>query len=86
MVSEIRPKLFHPVSGTVRTTTGAPIAGVMVIGSDLNYVETDANGYFEFKNADSTLVFSCTGFRPQPQLVPRRMDGSLSLEVVLTTL
>lgn len=85
MVSEIRPKLFNPVSGTVRTTTGTPIAGVMVIGSDLNYVETDANGYFEFKNADNTLVFWCTGFRPQPQLVPRQMDGA-SLEVVLSTL
>jgi hypothetical protein len=72
------------VSGTVRTSTGAPIEGVMVIGSDLNYAETDANGYFELKDPDCALVFWCTGFKPRPQIVRRGL--SEPLDVVLNTL
>lgn len=72
------------VSGTVRTSTGAPIEGVMVIGSDLNYAETDANGYFELKDPDCAVVFWCTGFKPRPQIVHR--GHSDPLEVVLSAL
>jgi hypothetical protein len=56
----------------------------MVIGSDLNYAETDANGYFELKDPDCALVFWCTGFKPRPQIARRGM--SEPLDVVLNTL
>lgn len=83
MASEIKPKPVRTLSGAVKTTTGSPLAGVMVIGSDLNYVETDANGCFELKNADSTLIFWCAGFRPRPMLTPL---ASEPFEVVLSAL
>ena len=72
------------VFGTVRTTTGTPIQGVMVIGSDLNYAETDANGRFELKDPDCAVVFWCTGFKPCPQIVQRGVSDPL--DVVLNAL
>lgn len=72
------------VSGTVRTTTGTPIQGVMVIGSDLNYAETDANGRFELKDPDCAVVFWCTGFKPRPQIVQKGVSDPL--DVVLNAL
>ncbi len=74
------------VSGTVRTSTGVPIEGVMVIGSDLNYVETDKNGFFEFKNPDTALVFWCTGFTPRPQLLHSWMTASGPMDIILNAL
>lgn len=72
------------ISGTVRTSTGVPIEGVMVIGSDLNYAQTDAEGRFELKDPDCAVVFWCTGFKPRPQLV--RPGVGDPLEVVLSAL
>jgi hypothetical protein len=72
------------ISGTVKTTTGVPIEGVMVIGSDLNYAETDVNGRFELKDPDCALVFWCTGFKPRPQLVQRGVSDPI--EVILNAL
>ena len=71
------------ISGTVRTSTGVPIQGVIVMGSDLNYAETDASGFFELKDPDCALVFWCTGFKPRPQLVQKGLDP---IEVVLSSL
>ena len=73
------------VSGVVRTTTGVPIEGVIVMGSDLNYAETDKNGYFEMKNPDDALVFWCTGFVPRPHLVAGS-PAAEPLDVVLNAL
>ena len=72
------------VSGIVRTSTGVPIEGVMVIGSDLNYAETDSGGYFELKDPDCVLVFWCAGFRPRSTLVHKGVPGPI--EVVLSAL
>ncbi len=73
------------VSGVVRTTTGAPVHGAMVIGCDLNYTETDANGYFELKNPDDAIVFWCTGFTPKTRLVPPGTAAGM-MDVVLQAL
>ena len=54
------------ICGTVKTTTGSPLSGVMVVGTDLNYAETDAEGRFEIKSQDKAVVCWCTGFFPQP--------------------
>ena len=62
-------KVTRTLTGTVRTTTGVPIAGVIVMGSDLNYAETDANGFFEMKNPDHALIFWCSGYQPRPHVV-----------------
>jgi hypothetical protein len=74
-------KVTRTLTGTVRTTTGEPIAGVIVMGSDLNYAETDTNGCFEMKNPDHALIFWCTGYQPRPQVVQ-----ASSLDVVLQAL
>lgn len=70
------------ISGTVRTTTGVPIEGVIVMGSDLNYAETNKDGYFEIKNPEGALVFWCTGFAPRPQAI----IAGQPLDVVLNAL
>jgi hypothetical protein len=51
------------------------------MGSDLNYAETDANGFFEMKNPDHALIFWCTGYQPRPQVV-----SAGALDVVLHAL
>lgn len=52
------------VTGTVRSPEGAPIAGVLVMGADLNYAETDAEGFFRLNRPELALFFWCTGFLP----------------------
>ena len=74
------------MTGVVKTTTGVPIEGVMVIGSDLNYAETDSNGFFQLKNPDDALVFWCTGYKPQPQLIVEPAATGSPIEVVLNAL
>ncbi|BDC51364.1 hypothetical protein F183_A36800 [Bryobacterales bacterium F-183] len=71
------------VTGTVRTTTGVPIEGVIVMGSDLNYAETDKEGHFEIKNPEGALIFWCTGFVPRPQAITGSAEA---LDVVLNAL
>ena len=71
------------ISGTVRTTTGSPLEGVMVIGTDLNYAETDAQGRFEIKSQDKAVVCWCTGFFPQPAVA---MANGSTVEVTLRAL
>jgi hypothetical protein len=58
------------VQGTVRSTDGDPIEGVMVMGADLNYSETDAEGRFRLSRPDMALFFWCTGFLPEVRLLP----------------
>lgn len=68
------------VSGTVRSADGSPIEGVLVMGADLNYAETDSQGYFRLSRADLALFFWCTGFLPAARALG---GGSQGLEIVL---
>lgn len=59
------------VTGTVRDTLGEPVAGVLVMGLDLNYAETDATGRFRLARPEMALLFWSTGYRP----AALRLDG-----------
>ncbi len=62
---------MEEVIGTVTGVDGAPIAGVLVMGVDLNYAETNAEGEFRVRRPEIALVFWCTGFRPVVRALPR---------------
>jgi len=68
------------VAGTVRTADGAPIEGVLVMGADLNYAETDADGFFILARPELALFFWCTGFLPLARALP---NGENRVEVTL---
>ena len=67
------------VTGTVRSADGAPIEGVLVMGADLNYSETDSNGCFSLPRPDLALFFWCTGYLPKA----RPLTGHGRVDVVL---
>jgi hypothetical protein len=69
------------VSGTVLGIDGLPIPGVLVMGVDLNYVETNAAGQFTVNWPEMVLVFWHTGFRPKVRLLDRE---TMRVDVVLT--
>jgi hypothetical protein len=73
-------KLTKEVSGIVRAADGAPIEGVLVMGADLNYSETDSAGRFHLKRPEMALFFWCTGFRPETHLLTGR---DATVEMVL---
>jgi len=66
------------VSGTVCSADGAPIEGVLVMGVDLNYSETDEHGRFRLKRPEMALFFWCTGFFPRTVLL-NQFDGSMDV-------
>jgi len=68
------------IAGTVRTAEGVPIEGVLVMGADLNYAETDADGFFMLARPELALFFWCTGFLP---LARALRAGENRVEVVL---
>jgi hypothetical protein len=68
------------VSGIVLSTGGAPVEGVLVMGADLNYAETDAEGRFKLTRPEMALFFWCTGFLPQARLL---LEGERNIEVRL---
>jgi hypothetical protein len=68
------------VTGTVRSADGAPIQGVLVMGADLNYSETDANGCFTLARPELALFFWCTGFLPEARAL---VTGESRVEVVM---
>jgi hypothetical protein len=68
------------VTGTVLSPEGAPIQGVLVMGADLNYAETDAEGRFLLMRPELALFFWCVGFLPRARPIER---GENSVEVVL---
>jgi hypothetical protein len=57
------------ISGTVRSTDGNPIEGVVVMGADLNYDETDSDGQFYLPRPEMALFFWCTGFVPKVRVL-----------------
>lgn len=65
---------MEEVIGTVTGVDGAPIEGVLVMGVDLNYAETDARGEFRVRSPEMALVFWCTGFRPLVRVLPRQPE------------
>lgn len=68
------------VTGMVRSSEGAPIEGVLVMGADLNYAETGADGCFRLARPEMALFFWCTGFLPRAcPLTP----GENRIEIVL---
>ncbi|HUA85764.1 MAG TPA: hypothetical protein VMB85_18015 [Bryobacteraceae bacterium] len=68
------------VTGTVRSDEGTPIEGVLVMGADLNYSETGADGCFRLPCPEMALFFWCTGFLPRAcPLIP----GENRIEMVL---
>ncbi len=52
------------INGTVRSPDGSPIEGVLVMGADLNYAETDSEGTFHLSRPEMALFFWCSGFQP----------------------
>lgn len=72
--------LSEEVAGTVLSPEGSPIKGVLVMGADLNYAETDADGQFRLSRPEMALFFWCTGFLPQVHPIRR---GENRVEVVL---
>lgn len=68
------------VRGTVRSAAGEPVEGVVVMGADLNYTETDAEGRFCLNRPDMVLFFWCTGFLPEVRTLP---PGEGRIEVIL---
>ena len=71
--------MARTVSGVVRKFgTGEPIPGVMVIGSNLNWVETDDAGRYTLKMPDMAVFFWCSGFLPVSRVVgAERLDIDL---------
>ena len=69
-----------PVSGTVRSADGQPVEGVLVMGADLNYAETDPLGRFTLPRPEMALFFWCTGFRPVARVLNA---GEREVDVVL---
>jgi hypothetical protein len=55
---------METVTGVVRSTSGDPIEGALVMGLDLGYSETDASGRFELRQPEMVLVCWCDGFYP----------------------
>lgn len=68
------------VSGTVRTPEGSPIEGVLVMGADLNYAETDAEGSFHLARPEMALFFWCSGFLAEARALAA---GDQHVDVVL---
>jgi hypothetical protein len=68
------------VSGTVRSIDGSPIEGVLVMGADLNYSETDAEGNFCVYRPEMALFFWCVGFLPKVRVLAK---GERRVEIVL---
>ncbi len=68
------------VTGTVLSPEGVPVEGVLVMGADLNYSETDSSGRFTLSRPEMVLFFWCTGFRPEARPLVR---GESRMEVVL---
>ena len=60
------------VSGIVRSASGAPLEGVLVMGADLNYAETDREGRFRLKRPEMVLFCWCSGFFPEARLLDSR--------------
>ena len=68
------------VSGIVRAASGTPIEGVLVMGADLNYAETDIEGRFQLARPEMALFFWCTGFLPEAHVLG---FGERHVEIVL---
>lgn len=58
------------VRGSVCSADGEPIEGVLVMGADLNYDETDEEGRFRLTRPEMALFFWCPGFLPEVRLLP----------------
>jgi hypothetical protein len=68
------------VRGTVLSPEGNPVPGVLVMGADLNYAETDSGGRFKLLRPELALFFWCSGFLPQVVPIP---DGENQVNIVL---
>ena len=69
-----------PVTGTVRSADGQPVEGVLVMGADLNYAETDPQGRFQLPRPEMALFFWCTGYRPVARVLTA---GERQVDVIL---
>lgn len=70
------------VRGTVRAETGEPVEGALVMGLDLGYAETDAEGAFLITNPEMALTFWCTGYYPSSCLLGGRDRVDVTLRAV----
>ena len=55
----------YDVIGSVRSESGDPVEGVLVVGAGLGYAETNADGSFRIQDPELALFFWCTGYHPQ---------------------
>lgn len=68
------------VSGVVRSAGGDPIEGVLVMGVDLNYAETNREGQFRLIRPEMALFFWCSGYLPEARVL---RAGEARVDVVL---
>jgi len=71
------------IKGIVRSAEGEPIEGVLVMGADLNYAETDRSGRFQLRRPEMALFFYCTGYLPRARVL---RAGEECIEVYLRSL
>lgn len=70
---------LETITGVVRSTTGDPIEGVLVMSLDLAYSETDSDGHFELSRPEMALVCWCDGFYP----TARPVNGSSVIDITM---
>jgi hypothetical protein len=68
------------VYGTVRTDDGSPVEGALVMGADLNYAETGADGCFRLARPEMALFFWSSGFLAAARVLK---PGENRVDVVL---
>lgn len=71
------------VRGIVRAETGEPVEGALVMGLDLGWAETGADGSFTLVNPEMALFFWCVGFYPRTHVLGRELsDVEMTLRAV----
>jgi hypothetical protein len=68
------------IRGIVRSDSGQPIAGALVMGADLAFVETGESGSYILKHPELALFFWCGGYYPRTHVLTR---GDSHVDIVL---
>jgi hypothetical protein len=69
-----------PISGTVRTAAGTPLAGVRVFCARDRYTETDDQGRFSLPNRGEVIFLQHIGYRPLVLISSKLADA---LDIVM---
>jgi hypothetical protein len=66
----------------VRAETGEPVAGALVMGLNLAYAETAADGSFTLRNPELALFFWCVGYYPRTHVLNGAGEVQMTLRPV----